>query len=151
MPVLTMLIGIPGSGKSTYCANFLKQFPQTVYLSSDAMRLKLFGNEEYQASNTEVFDAMEAAAKQALREGKDVLLDATNLLARNRKNTLDFVKAIPGANAKAVVFKVPLKVCLERNRNRSRVVPESVIRRMRRQMELPSTQEGFQQIRWIYN
>lgn len=150
MAVLTMLIGIPGSGKSTYGAKFLKSHPQTVYVSSDAMRLKLFGDEEYQKGNREVFAAMEAAASQALREGKDVLWDSTNTRSRDRKRTIEMAHSVPNTVVNAVVFRTLLSVSLIRNAKRKRVVPDDVIRRMYFAMEMPEYGEGYQEIKYVY-
>lgn len=145
-----MVIGVPGSGKSTYCQNYLKQFPQTVWLSSDAMRLKLFGTEEYQKENAKVFQTLEEETLAALKAGKDVLYDCTNLIKANRDKICREVKKIPNVQTSAVVFKLPLWVCLERNKKRERIVPEKVIRRMYYTAEWPKVDEGFQKTRWFY-
>lgn len=145
-----MMIGVPGSGKSTYCQNYLKQFPHAVWLSSDAMRLKLFGTEEYQKDNAKVFQALEEEALATLKSGKDVLYDCTNLIKANRDKICQQVRKIPDVDIEAVVFKLPLWVCLKRNKERERMVPEKVIRRMHCSAEWPKVDEGFQKARWFY-
>ena len=58
------------------------------------------------------------------------------------------VKVLAGAvvNLGAEFFDVPLEVCLERNRNRLRQVPEDVMQKMAANLEPPTLEEGFTRI-----
>ena len=147
---LIVLVGIPGSGKSSYAKKYCKDNPNVVHLSSDAIREELYGSAENNEHNDQVFQVMEERTIKALKEGKDVIYDATNLKKRYRKIILDATKTIKGRNAKAVFFKVPLQICLIRNAARKRQVPDYAIKRMRKMMEAPSKEEGFTSIRYIY-
>jgi predicted kinase len=46
----------------------------------------------------------------------------------------------------ALFFDVPLEVCKERNRGRSRVVPEDAMERMAAKLVPPATDEGFSKV-----
>ena len=48
-----------------------------------------------------------------------------------------------GCQMEAILFDVPLEVCLERNRQRGRVVPEDAIYKMAAKLQPPSLMEGF--------
>ena len=48
--------------------------------------------------------------------------------------------------AQAVFFDVPLEVCLERNKKRSRAVEEEVMRRMSGKLRAPTFEDGFSKI-----
>jgi predicted kinase len=93
------------------------------------------------------------------------------LTRRNRRAFLEIAQEF-GCSAEALFFDVPLAVCLERNRNRGenhdapvdgeaprsvatnlpldlrkgREVPEEILRRMAREMEPPTLEEGFARI-----
>lgn len=75
---LTVMVGPSGSGKSTIAA----KLPGTI--SSDQLRLELFGDMRIQANGDRVFDAMRALASERLRLGLPVVLDATHLKRRDR-------------------------------------------------------------------
>ncbi len=136
-----MLVGLPGSGKSTWA----RAQGQTV-LSSDEMRLLLAGDETDQTIHSRVFGAMRYLLRQRLQIGAgDTIIDATNLRRKDRKPWLKLGAGF-GATVEAVYFDVPLGVCLERNAARGRVVPPEVIRAMQARLEPPSAAEGFCQI-----
>ena len=56
MNKLTLLIGIPGSGKTTYANKNKKE--NEIILSSDTIRQELFGNESSQQDNELVFNTL---------------------------------------------------------------------------------------------
>lgn len=54
-PKLIILCGIPGSGKTCYAERYIKANPDTIHLSSDAIRKELWGDEATQGDNNQVF------------------------------------------------------------------------------------------------
>ena len=83
MPIFHMLVGLPGSGKTYYVNKHLKR-ENTTILSSDEIRKVLLGSEEAQWGNSIVFDAMNYAAIENLRQGRNVIYDATNINSKRR-------------------------------------------------------------------
>jgi predicted kinase len=81
-PSLILLVGIPGSGKTTYAEKYIKENPCTVHLSSDKIRAELWGNEDTQGDNNEVFSLMQSRAIETLNNGQSVVYDATNITQR---------------------------------------------------------------------
>lgn len=79
-----MLMGISGSGKSTYAKALEKNCGYKVF-SSDVLREELFGNENDQTHNSEVFEELHRRILKALDAGENCVYDATNL---NRKRRL---------------------------------------------------------------
>ena len=65
MGSLNIMIGIPGSGKTTL-ANKIKK-DNTIYLSSDEIRVELY-RKEVQNKNAEVFDLMQRRAIESLKK-----------------------------------------------------------------------------------
>ena len=83
---LYILIGVPGVGKSTI-ANKLKN-KNTICLSSDDIREEYIENiEDYQKHNAKVFEIMNNKTFELLKEGKNVIYDATTL-SRKKSNSL---------------------------------------------------------------
>ena len=54
-PTLWIMCGLSGSGKSTIATQIANENPNTIIVSSDAIREELTGNYENQEHNEEVF------------------------------------------------------------------------------------------------
>ncbi len=146
-PRFTMLIGLPGCGKSTL-ANKFKGISHTVVLSSDSIREELFGNEDEQMEPERVFAIMFHRTVQALENNLDVIYDATNINRKLRINTLGRLKSAVSRNftTEAVVVYTDIAEVKRRNASRARVVPEYVIDNMLKNFELPVYNEGWDTI-----
>lgn len=139
MKNLYVLVGLPGSGKSTFAA----EHPEMVVVSSDAVRGELYGDESIQCDHARVFGVVNQRVREALNNGSDVIYDATSLTRKVRKN---IIKMFSDANIIAVFFNTDVNVCIERDRNRTRTVGANVIQRMSQRMTEPTTEEGFKEI-----
>jgi predicted kinase len=140
-PRILLAIGLPGSGKSTW---FAKQGLQP--LSSDTLRLLLFDNEEDQTNQRAVFAMLRLLLRKRLELGRPLTcIDATHLSRWERAPYLHMAR-LWDCEVEAVFFDEPFDVCLARNANRSRVVPEPVMRRMRDRLQPPTLAEGFSRI-----
>lgn len=146
--MLEILIGLPASGKSSYCKNRVKENNNIVVISSDAIREEVFGDINDQSHNQEVFNIVFKRTKEALLNNKEVILDATNL---SRKRRINFIKQMPKTYFRAIVFAVPFEICCERNASRDRTVPQNVMDRMYKNFEPPFYSEGFNDIKIIKN
>lgn len=145
MPNLIMLVGIPASGKSSYAKENYKDYK--IY-SSDKLREKLFNNVNDQTHNDELFRYIHKNIIKDLQNGINVVYDATNIYSRNRKSFLNKLFNI-NCNKICIVFNVDIDKCKLRNSTRERKVPEKVIDKMYNKMELPSIEEGFDEIYYI--
>ena len=168
MSNLYVMIGLPGSGKSTASRQILEKEPNTKILSSDELREEYFGNEDSQYSdkwlvendyeieemskskkvdicNKFIFKELQNRTMNYLRSGINVIFDATNINDNRRKNLIDtfssYCKYII-----AVVLATSYEKCLENNNNRERHVPENVIRGMSNKFVFPTFEEGFDDI-----
>lgn len=143
--IFKMLVGIPGCGKSTYCENN-KDF---ITHSSDAIREE-FGLAADEGAKT--FEILHNRVISDLRNGKNVIFDATNLSRKHRMNFLKCLdNSVKGCEKICVLFVVPVEVCKERNRKRTRVVPEYVYDRMLSNFEVPMCEEGFDSIEVVFD
>ena len=143
-----MLIGLPqpGCGKSTYAKNILKEDSSVIIVSSDAIRKELYGSEEDQLHNQEVFNEVFKRTRDAIKDNKHCIIDATNL---SRKRRIAFLKQFNNCEKRATVFAIPFEVCCERNNSRKRIVPQHAMDRMYRSFEPPHWAEGFDDIQIV--
>lgn len=150
---LILLCGIPTSGKSSYTKTLLSQpyWENAVVLSTDNY-IQMVA-EKSQSTYNEVFDDYIAQAtevmwdqlKFAIAEGRDVVIDQTNLTRKSRKQK---TSRVPNTYRKrAVYFEISLKEALERNKHREgKFIPESVLKRMYHTFEIPNNTENFDAI-----
>lgn len=94
-PVFIMLIGNVGSGKSTFANELIEEYKndssddKIIYLSSDDIREEILGSEENQGNNSVVFEEMKKRTIDALKNGMNVVYDATNINKKRRKSLLN--------------------------------------------------------------
>ena len=143
MTTLTLMVGLPGSGKSTYTKT--KIDARTKILASDAIRKELYGFEEDQDHNDEVFNTLYSRARNFLSQGKDVLIDATNSSIENRKKALSHFEDLK-IRRRAIVIENSVETCIKQDSLRRRVVGEKVIREFAKDFSYPTREEGFDEI-----
>lgn len=82
---LVVLMGVPGVGKS-HCARLIGARLGAAHIATDQLRSRLFIAASYaEAENATIFRCVEALVDELLGEGHRVIVDATNLVARNRE------------------------------------------------------------------
>lgn len=153
IPTLYMLIGLPGSGKSTIAKEQKYEIKGEVF-SSNELRKELFGTlDPRPKDNGKLFDTMHSRIKECLLSGKDAIYDATNIKKRRRIAFLEKLKKVPCKKV-CVVLVVPYEKCLEQNAKRAEQslaeVPAEAIRNMYLEWEPPHKSEGWDEIRFLY-
>ena len=146
MPKLIMLVGIPGSGKTTYAQNYIKE-NNAVHLSSDSIRKELYGDEATQGDPGMVFSIMQSRAVNALRVGQSVVYDATNITRKDRSYIISLCPNF--AHIEAHIIWAPIETCIERDDARERTVGKQVIDKMLKRFQPPFFDEGFNDIKII--
>lgn len=128
---VTIMVGLPGSGKSVMAKELAKEWGNTEVISTDEIRHELYGSEDIQDNPEQVFALAYSRARGALANGMDVIFDATNVRTKYRKQ---LKKELEGEDVtfEAFVMDTPIDVCKERNAARERIVPEEVIDKMSR-------------------
>lgn len=140
-----MMVGLPGSGKSTYAEKLSKE-RSAIICSSDKVREDLYGDENSQSNNDEVFKLLHKRIKELLKAGESVIYDATNINSKRRRAFLSELRSIPCKKI-CVIMATSLKKCCRQNNSRSRTVPYEVIERMYKNWNTPYWFEGWDEIK----
>jgi protein phosphatase len=123
---LVVLIGPSGAGKSTFAA---RRFTPTQVLSSDAFRGIVSDDPTDQTATDAAFELLHAALALRLARGRLTVVDATNVEDWARERLLAEARH-QRRPAVAIVFDLPLAICLERAAARTdHPVPPAAIRR----------------------
>lgn len=145
---LYLMVGVPGSGKSTYAKNILKD--GDIYISRDEIRYSLLTEEDdYFAKENEVIKTfIDNIDKSLVMEEYcgDVYADATHLSPKSRAQVLNQLKNKDKVSV--IYLDIPLNLILERNAQRKgrALVPENVVRRMYNSIILPTKAEGIEKL-----
>ena len=148
-PKLFMLIGLPGSGKSTFARNRVKFYDdcnktRLEIVSSDDIREELYGTRSCQKDPAIIFEIVHERIINSLKQGWDVIFDATNI---TRKNRASLLKKIPAYTEKfAQICWAPISTCIERDLKREFSVKADVIWKMAYKFQMPFYDEGFDHI-----
>ena len=145
--ILNVMIGIPASGKSAFVRQNKEE--KDYVISSDSVRMELFGDESCQADNSKVFGVVYQRMIEALRFGRDVWLDATNINRKSRRRIFEELKQAhirDNVEVRAIVIAIPWEVCFERDSQRERTVGKNVILKFLHRFEYPQKFEGFDDI-----
>ena len=138
---VVLAIGLPGSGKSSWFKRH-----NIIPLSSDLVRGLLFDDPAEQRFQDLVFSTLRAMLRARMIAGRPWnYIDATNLSPKERHSWIKMARDF-GYEAHAVFFDVPTEVCMERNRMRSRNVPDEIMQRMGQKLRPPKFDEGFAKI-----
>lgn len=147
---LYITVGIPGSGKSTFAKDFVDKADRKIeYMSNDELRSKFGFGEEDQSVNNDVFRYIRNKTDAYLSEGISVMIDSAAVNSKNRKGFIQIGKKFKNVKIIAYVFPIPVEIAKKRNSNRKRKVPEHVIDNMYDKFKMPSTFEGFDEVKII--
>ena len=141
-----VLIGVSGSGKSTFAR---KLFKPTEVLSSDYCRGLLSDDENSQAATKDAFELLHFIARKRLAAGKLTVVDATNVQPESRKPLVEIAREFHCLPV-AIVLDMPERVAHDRNKTRpDRDFGPHVIRQQAQQLHRSLRgleREGFRHV-----
>lgn len=158
MKQLTMLCGVPGSGKSTfvdnYCARYCEDSKYMILSTDDIIQdiadrheltyNEVFGDITYAFAERMMYKLAEIAFNKV----DEVIWDQTNLNPKTRRRKLEVV---PKDWLKlAIWFKIPDDLDDRLSSRPGKVIPKKVIDSMKKTFTVPSFGEGFDAI-WEAN
>ncbi len=128
MKQLVLMVGVPGSGKSTLAERLIAK--GYACLNADSIREELLGDASNQEQNDRIFEVFFQRLDEHLKAEKDIVVDNINTNPRHREQIINRARAAGYTDIQLWIVDVPLEVCLERNRQRSRNVPEDIVAKM---------------------
>lgn len=150
--IVWILVGAPGSGKTTFGKVLVEGDPRIVRVCPDDNRRILGKGSHDQTVSYPAFCLAKDQMKKALDEGKCVIFDATNMYRKARK---DFINIARGRGAKVIaeVFECDKATLMARNAKRGaeggRNVPEKVIDDMLSRYQRPEVPE-FDEVVFVH-
>jgi putative nucleotidyltransferase with HDIG domain len=141
-PVVTIMSGLPGSGKSTWVREHASDLP---LVSLDAIRRAM--KIDPAKPQGPVIEAARDLARDLCRQRKSFVWDGTNLSRDIRGKTIDLCR-LYGYRIHIVAIDPPEANQLSRNRDREHAVPEEIVNGMLRKWEFPRPEE-FHRLIWV--
>lgn len=140
--MLTVLCGLPYSGKSTYVLNNKRNGVVVISLSNIRDELGIYD----QNSNRSVASIAKERVEKCLKEGKDVIYDSTNVLRVYRESFISIAKEL---NMKTciVFFDKPIEELIYSNQQKNFPFSNDVIINMHSNLEIPQHDEADEIIR----
>ena len=138
-----ILVGLPASGKTTY--RYMNINSGWVWLSTDDIIERIC--EDYDTAYSDCFGDLIGFAQKvfdrdiesSIDKGLDVVIDRTNLSRKVRKPFIDKLKKA-GYHTEEKEWNRRL------NSRPGKTIPDDVIRSMMSRFEMPTTNEGFDEV-----
>ena len=133
MKTLTMTIGLPGSGKSTWARQTMDASPGAYKrVTKDLLRECLDCGKWSHDNEKFLLGVRDYIIGAALNAGKHVIVDDTNLAPKHQERLRQLAKQHDAAFDVKDFTDVPIETCIERDLKRLASVGEAVIRKMHR-------------------
>ena len=132
---IAIMIGIQGSGKSTFCRNYLAD--RFLRVNLDTLKTR------YQEK---------LLIEECIQNGKNFVIDNTNPTRQDRARYISLAKEA-GYRVIGYFMESKLQPCIERNalRTGTACVPVKAIAATSNKLEMPSYAEGFDELYFVAN
>jgi predicted kinase len=151
---VVLVCGLPGSGKSRFCAGFFKESGRRRVSRREIRRMLYemtsFGEPWTEERFTRVDEVLvkhveRKIIEHLLQNRQPIIAENTCISAASRKTYLAIARQMHRTIG-VVFLDTPMATCLARNRQKADPVPERVIAELAAALELPDAGEGFDQL-----
>lgn len=158
MPTLIVLVGLPGSGKSTSVNDLFEDLnsSDTFYYSTDAyidrvaLSKGMTYNECFKDHINEATKEMNSSLNDAIRWNSNVIWDQTNMSSKKR---LGILSKFPKSYRKICICRVPpqtadewLELGIRLGSRPGKIIPMNIIESMADSYVEPTLDEGFDEV-----
>lgn len=127
-PTLTIMCGIPRSGKSTWVEN--NKTDQDIIVSPDIFRKEIFGHQFHKAAELFIWAMTDTFVLVLAQQKKPIIIDAVNMSSYVRNKYIELVKPY-NYYTKLIWMNTELEECVKRNKKaKDKKVPEDDIESM---------------------
>jgi tRNA uridine 5-carbamoylmethylation protein Kti12 len=151
---IVLVCGLPGSGKSRFCAGFFRESGRRRVSRRDIRRMlyemTTFGDpwseERYSAVDEVLVKHLERKIIEHLLQNRLPVLAENNCISAASRTTYLAIARQMHRTVGVIFLDTPMATCLERNRRRADPIPERVIAELAAALEVPDAGEGFDQL-----
>lgn len=141
-----ILIGIPGSGKSTWSKDFVSKNPDWVRVGRDDFRFMLKDSPILDPKGEKMLnDLMTQTTRKALLSGYNVVLDNTHCKLKYINEAIASVNDLADVDFR--YFDVPMTTCIERDKTREKKVGAPIITKMAKDLAILLDTFGWQPVK----
>ena len=152
-PVAYMLVGVPGSGKSTWAEPFLTRDYKLVssdeYIEKAAAALGVTYGDVFKVTIDAATKWMNKCVESYTKAMFNLVWDQTNLTMKSRRKKLDTLMAA-GYDVVAVTFEIPDAELTARRTGRAaatgKTIAPSILESMGKTYQRPTRLEGFSKV-----
>lgn len=157
MQTIHLMVGVPGTGKSTWIETVMENMTSARCISRDKVRASINQNidENYFEKEKAVFAEFVRQINEAIKDGvQDIFIDATHINSKSRAKILRELRPKAHTTLMCEVIDVSLDTAMERSSRRSgwQRVPDTVIQNMWESFKAPTEKEfsnntfGFERV-----
>lgn len=138
MSSIILTRGLPASGKSTFAKEWVAKAPaERIRVNRDGIRWTQgafpFGTPEQEEIVTVIEEGIVLAA---IKAGRDVIIDATNLNPAYTRKWFKMARGNGVQNVEIIDFEVPIAELIERDANREKSVGQGVIAKLAKRWKI---------------
>lgn len=146
-----LMVGLPGSGKSTFTKNIKDK--NIVIINRDNIIQSIYPDLTYaeafsKVNQKEVDMILERNIKEAVACNKNIVIDMTNVTCVSRLRKIEMVRDFnPNYMFGVVVLKTPIEECIKNSNKKG--IPGKVVIDMANRFSEPQKNEGYEYIHII--